>query len=75
VQLATGAAPQRLLGGGRDARLVLLVRLRLDRRGDRPGDLLPGWRPWEAQLLLLYQTKRRARTMREANEASTAATV
>jgi hypothetical protein len=30
---------------------------------------------WEAQLLSLYQTKRRARTIREANEASTAATV
>jgi hypothetical protein len=30
---------------------------------------------WEAQLLPLYQTKRRVRTTREANEASTAATV
>ena len=65
MQLATGAAPQRLLGGGRDDRLVLSVRLRLGRRWDRPGELLPA----------LYQTKRRARTMREANEASTAATV
>jgi hypothetical protein len=30
---------------------------------------------WEAQLLPLYQIKRRARIIREANESSTAATV
>jgi hypothetical protein len=76
VQLATCAAPQRLGGGGRDDRLVLSIRLRLGRR------VRPARRPtaWLAafgrrSLFPLYQTKRRARTIGEANEASTAATV